>query len=79
VTRNGKRTPPRPRIEVAATPDASPEEAAAIAAALERFLAETAPPPQAASAQNPWQRAALAEGIASRQIEPRGWGPIVGR
>ena len=34
---------------------------------------------QADRAQNPWQRAALREGIASRQIEPSGWGPAVGR
>ena len=76
--RNGKQSPPRPRIEIRAAPSATPEEAAAIAAALKQFLAETAPPPQAA-AQNPWQRAALAEGIASRRIEPSGWGPAVGR
>ena len=76
--RNGKQTPPRPQIQIEA-PGASPEEAAAIAAALERFLAETAPPPQAGRTQNPWQRAALAEGIASRRIEPGGWGPAVGR
>lgn len=78
VSGNGKRRPPRPRIEVAGA-GATPEEAAAIAAALERFLAETAPPARAQPARNPWQRAALAEGIASRQIEPSGWGPAVGR
>ena len=75
---NGRRTPPRPDIRIEA-PSASPEEAAAIAAALERFLTETAPAPQDVPAQNPWQRAALAEGIASRQIEPSGWGPALGR
>jgi hypothetical protein len=76
---NGKRQPPRPKIEIRAAPDASPEEAAAIAAALEQFLVETAPAPQAGEDVNPWQRAALADGIASRQIEPGGWGPSVGR
>jgi hypothetical protein len=76
--RNGERHPPRPRLRIEAA-SASPEEAAAIAAALERFLAETAPPPQAEDRGNPWQRAALAEGIASRQIHPSGWGPAVGR
>lgn len=75
--RNGQQHPPRPRIEVAQS-SATPEEAAAIAAALERFLVETAPAPRATQA-NPWQRAALAEGIAARQIEPSGWGPAVGR
>ncbi len=76
--RNGKQRPPRPGIRIAA-PSASPEEAAAIAAALERFLLETAPTPRAGPARNPWQRAALAEGIASRRIEPSGWGPALGR
>jgi hypothetical protein len=76
--RNGERHPPRPKLRIEAA-SASPEEAAAIAAALERFLVETAPPPQAADRGNPWQRAALAEGIASRQIQPNGWGPAVGR
>ncbi|MCE3266958.1 MAG: hypothetical protein K0S15_1667 [Solirubrobacterales bacterium] len=76
--RNGKRAPARPRIEVRAA-SASPEEAAAIAAALERFLADTARPSPPSAAQNPWQRAALREGIAPRQIEPSGWGPSVGR
>ena len=72
---NGKRRPPRPRIEIAAPQSASPEEAAAIAAALEQFLAETAPAPQEAEEVNRWQQAALREGIAARQIEPSGWGP----
>ena len=74
---NGKRTPPRPQIEIK-TASASPEEAAAIAAALERFLVETAPPATPTERQNPWLRAALREGIASRQIEPSGWGPALG-
>jgi hypothetical protein len=73
---NGKRRPPRPRIRIEAA-SASPEEAAAIATALEQFLAETAPAP-AAPAANPWQRAALLDGFASRQIEPSGWGPGFG-
>lgn len=76
--RNGKRTPPKPSIRIEPA-SASPEEAAAIAAALERFLAETAPPPRTYEDVNPWQRAALREGVASRRIEPSGWGPAVGR
>ena len=59
---NGKRRPPRPRIEVR-TANASPEETAAIAAALERFLAETAAPTPAPPPVSRWQRAALAEGV----------------
>jgi hypothetical protein len=52
----------RPRIELRA-PAASPQEAAAVVAALERFLRETAPPPPREAGPRPWQRAALAEGI----------------
>lgn len=63
------------RIEAAT---ASPEEAAAIAAALEQFLIETTPAAQAADRRNPWQEAALHEGIAARQVQPTGWGPSVG-
>jgi hypothetical protein len=51
-------------------PDASPEEAAAIVAALERFMRATAPsstPPP--PAPNPWQRAAILEGVSR---EPQG-------
>ncbi len=76
---NGKRRPPRPRIEMLGGGTASAEEAAAIAAALEQFLVETAPPPQPADKPNPWQQAALREGIAARQIGPTGWGQSVGR
>ncbi|MGZ5322318.1 MAG: hypothetical protein ACXWFN_12860 [Solirubrobacterales bacterium] len=75
---NDKRTPPRPQIEINAA-GASPAQAAAIAAALEHFLVETAPSAQPQERQNPWLRAALREGIASRQIEPEGWGPALGR
>jgi hypothetical protein len=76
--RNGKQAPPRPQLEISA-PNASPEEAAAIAAALEQFLVETAPAPQPADSTTPWQRAALSEGIGARQIAPSGWGPSLGR
>ena len=44
---------------------ASDSEAAAIAAAVERFVAETAPAPGGQEeAIGPWQRAALLEGVA---------------
>lgn len=76
---NGKRKPPRPRIELL-TATASQTEAAAVVAALEQFLADTAPPPQSESAgQNPWQRAALEEGIAARQVSGYAWGHAPGR
>jgi hypothetical protein len=70
---NGRRHPPRPRIEVGSS-TASPEEAAAIAAALERFLWETAPPPQAAEMSR-WQCAALREGVEARSSLGGSWGP----
>lgn len=46
-------------------PSASPEEAAAIAAALESFMRATAPP-SAAPVQDvdPWQRTAILEGVS---------------
>jgi hypothetical protein len=45
-------------------PSASPEEAAAVVAALERFMRETAPPAQAPQSEpDEWQRATLAEGV----------------
>jgi hypothetical protein len=71
---NGKRKPPRPRIELVSG-SASGTEAAAIVAALEQFLADTAPTPGTAGAeQSPWQRAALEEGIAARQVSGYAWG-----
>jgi hypothetical protein len=74
VSRNGQRRPPRPRIELI-TPTPSDEEAAAIAAAIERFVADTAPPTEAAGpAESAWQRAALREGVSARAELGRGWG-----
>jgi hypothetical protein len=69
---NGKRRPPRPALKMVA-PGAGPDEAAAIAAALEQFLHDTAPPP---SAQRPrprgWARAAQAEAVGVES--PNAWG-----
>jgi hypothetical protein len=63
----------RPKLTLVA-PAASPEEAAAVVAALERFMRETAPPPVAPDpAQNPWQRAALHEGISRQPEFPLPW------
>lgn len=71
---DGKRNPPRPRIELVSG-GASDSEAAAIVAALEQFLADTAPTPAPAGAEHsPWQRAALEEGIAARQVSGYVWG-----
>jgi hypothetical protein len=75
--RNGRRRPPRPRIELV-TPAPTDEEAAAIAAAIERFLAEAAPAPSAPQGQSAWQRAAIREGVSARAGLGSGWGPARG-
>jgi len=59
----------RPKLTIVA-PSASDEEAAAVVAALERFMRETAPPPVPPTPPNPWQQAALQEGV-TRQPELR--------
>ncbi len=71
---NGNRKRPRPRIELV-SPAASESEAAAIVAGLEQFLADTAPSiGPVGPAQSPWQRAALEDGIAARQVSGSAWG-----
>ena len=63
----------RPKLTIVA-PSASPEEAAAVVAALERFMRETAPPLQPpAPRSDPWQRAALNEGINRQPFQPLPW------
>jgi hypothetical protein len=73
MSRNGSHHPPRPRIEVR-TGAATPEEAAAIAAAIEQFLHDTAP---AAAAEektlSPWLRAGLYEGVGYPADTPAPW------
>jgi hypothetical protein len=45
-------------------PSASPEEAAAVVAALERFIRATAPPPAGpVAAPDPWARTATLEAV----------------
>jgi len=74
VSGNGRRRPARPRIEVAGA-SASPAETAAIAAAIEQFLRDTAPPPEPASAAiSPWLRAGLFEGAGLDASSPLPWG-----
>jgi hypothetical protein len=64
----------RPQLRIVA-PSASPEEAAAVVAALERFMRDTAPPAAAAApARDRWQRAALYEGTGREPDEPTAWG-----
>jgi hypothetical protein len=53
----------RPRLQLPIA-SATPEEAAAVVAALERFLRATAPaPPAPQERADPWQRAAILEGV----------------
>lgn len=64
----------RPELRIVA-PGASPEEAAAVVAALERFMRQTAPPPAPARpARDPWQRTALLEGVARDSDTLTPWG-----
>jgi hypothetical protein len=74
VSRNGKRQPARPRIELRQS-TASPEEAAAIAAAIEQFLRDTTPPPGSAGPPvNPWLRAGLVEATGHSAAASTPWG-----
>ena len=53
----------RPRLELHGS-SASPEEAAAVIAAIEQFLRDTVPPPAPpAEAENAWLRASRLEAI----------------
>jgi hypothetical protein len=64
----------RPCLEIIA-PGASPEEAAAVVAALERFMRDTAPPrAPAPAAGDPWLQTALSEGVGEEECEPTSWG-----
>jgi hypothetical protein len=80
MPRNGRHQPARPRIEIRQA-SASPEEAAAIAAAIEQFLRDTAPPPSAEQLRvRPWLRAGLFEGACLEHegrapwADPEPWG-----
>jgi hypothetical protein len=73
--RNGKQHPARPRIEIRQAA-ASAEEAAAIAAAIEQFLADCSPRPKSPERPvSPWLRAAMLENAG---IDPAGAEPWVG-
>jgi hypothetical protein len=53
----------RPQLKIVA-PNASAEEAAAVVAAVERFMRDTAPAPSpAADRPNPWLQAAIHEAV----------------
>jgi hypothetical protein len=63
----------RPRLELRGS-SASPEEAAAVIAAVEQFLRDTAPPPavETAPRPSPWVQAARLEGV-ERAPGREGW------
>jgi hypothetical protein len=64
----------RPKLELLTT-SATPEEAAAVVAAVEQFLRQTAPAPAAVEErQNPWLRAALLEQTGREPDAPSPWG-----
>lgn len=64
----------RPQLTIVA-PRASPEEAAAVVAAIERFMRDTTPPPAPpAPSPNPWLRAALYENVGREADGPGAWG-----
>ena len=74
MSRNGKHTPPRPRIEIRQAA-ASPAEAAAIAAAIEQFLWDTAPAPTPSGPSiSRWLRAGLFENAKLDPDGPSPWG-----
>jgi hypothetical protein len=76
MARNGKQRPARPRIEVKQAA-ASPEEAAAIAAAIEQFLRDTAPPPaEEGPVVSSWARAGLLEATGRAAGDRSAWGPL---
>ena len=61
----------RPKLEIVA-PGASPQEAAAIVAALEQFMRQTAPVPAPVDPEpNPWHRRGLLEAI--EREPPQHW------
>jgi len=75
VGRNGKHSPVRPRIEV--RQPASPEEAAAIAAAIEQFMRDTAPAPTSSEPRmSAWLRAGLLEGTGHDPAGASAWGEL---
>jgi hypothetical protein len=74
VARNGRNRPRRPRIEIKQSA-ASPAEAAAIAAAIEQFLWDTAPAPAPAGpSMSPWLRTGLFENAGLDPAGPAPWG-----
>ncbi len=70
---NGRHRPQRPRIELRGT-SATTEEAAAIAAAIEQFLRDTAPAPAPPAGPGRWTRTGLLENAGLAAEQPGPWG-----
>ena len=70
----------RPKLEIIA-PAASPEEAAAVVAALERFMRDTAPTPapEPVSGRSAWADAALLESTGHHLGERVAWHRVTRR
>lgn len=63
----------RPKLSIVA-PNVSPDEAAAVIAAVERFMRETAPVRAGTpERRNPWQAASLREGVERQPLAPLPW------
>jgi hypothetical protein len=63
----------RPRLELI-SPSASPEEAAAIVAALQRFMRDTAPRlAPVGERPDPWTRTAALEHVGREEEWPTAW------
>jgi hypothetical protein len=77
MSSNGKQAPRRPRIEIKQSA-ASPEEAAAIAAAIENFLRDTAPAPSTdpGPTLSPWLEAGLLESTGREPSQGAPWGNL---
>lgn len=65
----------RPQLRIVAPAAASDEEAAALVAALERFMRDTAPvlDPTPVATQSAWARASLLEATGHAADEPVPW------
>jgi hypothetical protein len=75
VPANGRRRPRRPSLEIVA-PSAGADEAAAITAALEQFLRDTAPVVRPSASVGGWERAALREAVGGDPADA--WGEALG-
>jgi hypothetical protein len=60
-------------VDAASLVSASAEEAAAIGAALSRFVADTAPPADAGEASSAWLNAARAEAVERLPVAAARW------